>query len=122
MSAVIVLVIGLALLLVGGESVVRGASSLGRRLGLTPLVVGLTIVAFGTSAPELAVSVLATRRGETVSRIEIEDHLYGEDNFPMSNAVPAAISTVRAKLSANGGRALIHTRRGLGYVLDEEVP
>lgn len=64
MPAVVALVIGLALLLVGGETVVRGASSLGRRLGLTPLVVGLTIVAFGTSAPELAVSVLATRRGE----------------------------------------------------------
>ena len=63
-SAVVVLVIGLVLLLVGGETVVRGASSLGRRLGLTPLVVGLTIVAFGTSAPELAVSVLAVRRGE----------------------------------------------------------
>lgn len=54
---------GLVLLLVGGEVIVRGASSLGRRLGLTPLVVGLTVVAFGTSAPELAVSILAIRRG-----------------------------------------------------------
>ena len=62
---------------------------------------------------------LAMRRGQTVSRIEIEDHLYGEDNFPMSNAVSSAISSVRAKLGAGGGKPLIHTRRGLGYLLDE---
>ncbi|MCA9322521.1 MAG: response regulator transcription factor, partial [Planctomycetes bacterium] len=59
---------------------------------------------------------LASRRGETISRIEIEDHLYGEDNFPMSNAVPSAISTLRARLAAHGVRDVIHTRRGLGYV------
>lgn len=61
---------------------------------------------------------LATRRGETVSRIEIEDHLYDEDTFPMSNAVPAAICTLRSRLAAAGATDLIHTRRGLGYVLE----
>jgi cation:H+ antiporter len=50
---------GLVLLYFGGEGLVRGASSLALRLGLTPLVVGLTVVAFGTSAPELVVSVKA---------------------------------------------------------------
>ena len=48
---------GLALLLVGAEGLVRGSASLALRLGLTPLVVGLTVVAFGTSSPELVVSV-----------------------------------------------------------------
>lgn len=60
----LLVVIGFVVLLAGGELVVRSATSLGRRLGLTPLVVGLTIVAFGTSAPELAVSVLATAEGQ----------------------------------------------------------
>jgi cation:H+ antiporter len=55
---------GLALLLIGGELLVRSASRLALRLGLTPLVVGLTVVAVGTSSPELAVSVAAALRGE----------------------------------------------------------
>ena len=53
------LIIGLALLLGGGEAVVRGASALAREVGISPLAIGLTIVAFGTSAPELAVNVTA---------------------------------------------------------------
>lgn len=48
---------GLALLVLGAHGLVRGASRLALALGIPPLVVGLTIVAFGTSAPELAVSV-----------------------------------------------------------------
>lgn len=53
------LVVGLAVLVVGAEALVRGASGLALRLGISPLVVGLTIVAFGTSSPEMAVSVKA---------------------------------------------------------------
>ncbi len=54
---------GLLLLVGGGELLVRGASSLAARLGLSSLVIGLTVVAFGTSAPEVAVSVGATLDG-----------------------------------------------------------
>ena len=50
---------GLVLLYIGGEALIRGSSSLALRLGLTPLVVGLAVVACGTSAPELVVSVKA---------------------------------------------------------------
>jgi len=50
---------GIVLLAIGGELVVRGATSLARRLGVSPLMIGLTVVAFGTSAPELAVNVIA---------------------------------------------------------------
>ena len=57
------LLAGLVLLLTGGEALVRGASSLARRLGISPTVIGLTVVAFGTSAPELAVSVLGATSG-----------------------------------------------------------
>jgi len=52
----------LALLYMGGEGLVRGAAALGMRFGLSPLVAGLTIIAFATSAPELAVSVEAALR------------------------------------------------------------
>ena len=55
---------GLVLLVAGGEFLVRGASSLAARLGLSSLVIGLTVVAFGTSAPEVAVSVGATLEGK----------------------------------------------------------
>jgi cation:H+ antiporter len=56
------LVGGLLLLLGGGEWVVRGATRLARALGVSPLAIGLTVVAFGTSAPELAVNVIAAVR------------------------------------------------------------
>jgi cation:H+ antiporter len=54
---------GLALLAVGAELLVRGASRLAAAAGVSPLVIGLTVVAFGTSTPELAVSVDAAWRG-----------------------------------------------------------
>ena len=59
----LLLLLGLVLLLSGGDALVRGASALARRLGVSPLVIGLTVVAFGTSAPELAVSVSAAASG-----------------------------------------------------------
>lgn len=55
---------GLALLAGGGELLVRGASRLAALARISPLVIGLTVVAFGTSAPELAVSVKATFTGQ----------------------------------------------------------
>ena len=56
---------GLILLVAGANALVRGASKLALSFGISPLVVGLTIVAFGTSAPELAVSVGAVLDGRT---------------------------------------------------------
>ena len=57
------IILGLILLVVGGELLVRGAVSLAATFKISPLVVGLTIVAFGTSAPELGVSVQAALTG-----------------------------------------------------------
>ena len=57
------LIIGLFVLILGGDALVRGASSIALRLHMTPLVVGLTIVAFGTSAPELLISINAALSG-----------------------------------------------------------
>jgi len=56
---------GLVALVAGAELLVRGASKLALSFGISPLVVGLTIVAFGTSAPEVAVSVGAVLDGKT---------------------------------------------------------
>lgn len=57
--------IGLGLLVFGADGLVRGASRLAARVGVSPLVIGLTIVAFGTSAPELAVSVTSSLEGQS---------------------------------------------------------
>lgn len=58
-------VLGLLALVVGAEALVRGASRLAVSWGISPLVVGLTVVAFGTSAPEMAVSVDAALAGSS---------------------------------------------------------
>ena len=55
---------GLLLLIGGGEWLVRGASRLASLLGVPPVVIGLSVVAFSTSAPELAVSILSAYRGQ----------------------------------------------------------
>lgn len=57
-------IVGLVFLVVGAELLVRGASRLAAALGISPLIIGLTVVAFGTSAPELAVSVKAALDGQ----------------------------------------------------------
>ena len=63
MTLALELIGGLIVLTLGAELLVRGASALALRLGMTPLVVGLTVIAFGTSAPELVVSAMAAQRG-----------------------------------------------------------
>ena len=55
--------VGIVVLLYGGDLLVRGATSLARRVGIPALIVGLTIVAFGTSAPEMVVSAAAALEG-----------------------------------------------------------
>jgi cation:H+ antiporter len=66
---VLSLVAGLIILTVGGEALVQGASKLARSLGISALIVGLTIVAFGTSAPELAVGITSGLQGEDMLAI-----------------------------------------------------
>ncbi len=59
------LVLGLIALIKGADWLVDGASSLASRLGISPIVIGLTIVSFGTSAPELIVNLVASLNGNT---------------------------------------------------------
>ncbi|HEX6984908.1 MAG TPA: hypothetical protein VF170_06005, partial [Planctomycetaceae bacterium] len=58
------LVGGLVVLTVGAELLVRGASKLAALARVSPLVIGLTVVAYGTSTPELTVSAISAWRGE----------------------------------------------------------
>jgi cation:H+ antiporter len=57
LSPFLFIVLGIAVLVAGGELLVRGASRIAVMVGLSPLVIGLTVVSFGTSAPELAVAI-----------------------------------------------------------------
>ncbi|TWU20331.1 calcium/sodium antiporter [Bythopirellula polymerisocia] len=82
--AIIGFIGGLVLLVLGAEALVRGASRLATAAGLSPLVVGLTVVAFGTSAPELAVSVKAS--------------LFGQADVALGNVVGSNIFNVFAIL------------------------
>jgi cation:H+ antiporter len=58
--------IGFLLLYYGAEWLVKGSSNLARSLGVTPIVIGLTVVAFGTSAPEMVVSVISSIKGKSM--------------------------------------------------------
>lgn len=57
-------IVGLVFLITGAEVLVRGSSRLASALGISPLIIGLTIVAFGTSSPELAVSIQSALAGQ----------------------------------------------------------
>ncbi|OIO53050.1 sodium:proton exchanger [Candidatus Peregrinibacteria bacterium CG1_02_54_53] len=61
--AVLFLIIGFVLLVKGADWLVEGASALAKRFGISDLAIGLTIVAFGTSAPELVVNIVASAQG-----------------------------------------------------------
>lgn len=64
LMTIFLFVTGLVLLVIGAEGLVRGASRLAAVMGISPLVIGLTVVAFGTSSPELAVSVQSGLAGQ----------------------------------------------------------
>jgi DNA-binding response OmpR family regulator len=60
---------------------------------------------------------LARKPGQVFSREQIEANIYSESDSPVSNAVDAAVYSLRQKLTPTGGASIIQTRRGLGYVL-----
>jgi len=62
---ILILIAGFAMLIKGADFLVNGSSKLAAKLGVSPLIVGLTIVAFGTSAPELIVNIFASIQGSS---------------------------------------------------------
>jgi cation:H+ antiporter len=65
MMSYVILIVGLALLVKGADLMVQGASSIAKHMNVSDLVVGLTVVAFGTSMPELVVNLMASINGNT---------------------------------------------------------
>ena len=74
-----------------------------------------------TAREFMLLEYLAMRRGEVVSRSDIEAHIYADSVELMSNVVDSAICIMRKKITPPGAEALIHTRRGSGYVLESEL-
>jgi cation:H+ antiporter len=96
---------GIVLLYFGAEWLVRGASRLARSFGMSALVVGLTVVAIGTSAPELVVSLLAVLRGQT--------------DMTVGNVVGSNISNIALILGAS---AIIYPIAIQGRLLSRGIP
>ena len=63
-TTILILIAGLVLLVAGAEVLVKGASRIAFMFGLSPLVIGMTIVAYGTSSPELMVSIQSSLAGQ----------------------------------------------------------
>ncbi len=103
-SALLV-IIGLILLTLGAEFLVRSGSSLALRLGVTPLVVGLTIVAFGTGSPELVVAV--------------QSAYYGNSAIALGSVIGSNISNTALIL---GAAALVYPIKARTQVVRREVP
>jgi cation:H+ antiporter len=97
--------LGILLLVGGGTALVQGASQVATRLGISPLIIGLTIVGFGTSMPELIVNLLASFEGESA--------------LAFGNVVGSNISNLGLVL---GAAAIIRTIDIQGSVVRREVP
>lgn len=99
LTPILLILAGLALLYFGGDFLVKGAGSIAIRLGLTPLVAGLTVVAFGTSTPELVASVKATFSGQGDIAVgnAIGSNIF---NVALILAVTAILCPLRAGLQA----------------------
>ena len=99
------IVLGLGLLAVGAEGLVRGSSSIALRLGVTPLVIGLTIVAFGTGSPELFISVEAA--------------VGGNSGIALGNVIGSNISNIALIL---GVAAIVRPMHVRSELIKREVP
>ncbi|HEX5065511.1 MAG TPA: calcium/sodium antiporter [Myxococcota bacterium] len=99
------LALGLLLLLTGGELLVRASASLAGTLGVSPLMIGLTVVAFGTSAPELAVTAVAA--------------LEGRGGIAFGNVVGSNLANVGLVI---GGLALLRPIQIRGALVAREIP
>ena len=105
LTAIIQLVAGFLLLVWGADRLVAGASAAARNWGVSPLVIGLTIIGFGTSAPELVVSAVAT--------------LKGNSGLAVGNALGSNIANMGLVL---GATALIYPLRLESTALKREYP
>ena len=97
--------IGFILLYFSAEWLVKGSSSLARNMGITPIVIGLTVVAFGTSAPELVVSLVSAIKGKSM--------------IAVGNVIGSNICNIALVL---GLSALFQPIKSTGEVVKRELP
>lgn len=105
MLAFLGIVGGILLLIGGGTALVAGATKAAARFGISPMLVGLTIVGFGTSSPELVVNIIGSLRGETA--------------LAFGNVIGSNISNLALVL---GAAAFIRAIEIQGNVVRREVP
>ncbi len=98
-------IVGLLLLIWGADRFVHGAAATARNLGVAPLLIGLTIVAFATSAPEVLVAIVAASRGETT--------------LAVGNAIGSNIANIGLVL---GGVAILRPIEMTSATLRREMP
>lgn len=104
-SIILYLIGGLIGLFLGGEGLIRGSSSLALKVGISPLVVGLTVVALGTSSPELLVSLKAA--------------LMGSSSIALGNIIGSNIANIALIL---GLAAVIRPLQVHANVIKREIP
>lgn len=105
LEIVLFLIGGLIMLFIGAEGLIRGSSNLAIKIGITPLVVGLTVVAFGTSTPELVVSLKAA--------------LLGNSSIALGNVVGSNVANIALIL---GVAAIIRPLKVHANVIMREIP
>ncbi len=91
------MITGLALLIVGSKALVWGSENFARELGVTDTLLGITVVAVGTSLPEMAVSILAARKGEHGLAF---GNIIGSNIFNMLAVIGIAVAIRPVKLDA----------------------
>ena len=101
----VLFVIGFLMLYYSAGWLVKGSSSLARNLGLSPLVIGLTVVAFGTSAPELVVSLVSSIKGKSM--------------IAVGNVVGSNICNIALVL---GLSAVVHPIKGSRSIIQRDIP
>ena len=115
------LVLGLIFLVIGGDLMVRGAAAIARHWGVPALIVGLTIVAFGTSAPELVVGVQAVLKGQGDLAA---GNVVGSNiaNVLLALGLPALIMAIPTNIAGVGRNSLIALFKDLDYFLNIKSP
>lgn len=101
----ILIILGLLILVVGAEILVKGSASLARKMKIPPLVIGLTIVAFGTSAPEMTVNIFSA--------------VQGASDLALGNVIGSSISNILLIL---GVAAIINPIQAQKSTVHKEIP
>lgn len=115
----VTLLVGLVLLIAGAEGFVRGASAIALRLGVSSLLIGLTLVGFGTSSPELVISINAALEGAPGL---VMGNIVGTNSANILlilglGAILCPIPVHRTVLKRDGGMLIISALAGLAIVL-----